>query len=286
MPAGGDEPLGLEPPQQAVQVAQVDLGVGSHHGGNGVEQVVAVAGTFPQEQEQRRLDEALHPGPHRPVAGPDQPPAPGTRPHHDATISLLHVEVKSPVGRTLPVCTAVTRPSTLGPMGWLHGAKGPQRTFWLLCLATLGNFVAQGLLYPGLPLYLTDELGTSKAVAGLVVSSMSLAAIGFRPWAGGFIDRRGRRPLLLAGPLVTALSGVGLLLLAIGAGRAGHAGGAGLRQRHDLLGGGGHGRRPGPRGQAGPLPGPLRHVLLHRLRRRTLAGRAADRVLAASPPCG
>jgi MFS family permease len=84
-------------------------------------------------------------------------------------------------------------------------------TFWLLCTATLGTFLAQGLLYPALPLYLTGELGTSKAVAGLVVSSMSVAALAVRPWAGGFIDRRGRRPLLIIGPLITASTGLGLL---------------------------------------------------------------------------
>src|SRR5688500_8446258 len=84
-------------------------------------------------------------------------------------------------------------------------------TFWLLCTATLGTFLAQGLLYPALPLYLPVELGTSKAVAGLVVSCVSVAALAVRPWDGGFIDRRGRRPLLIIGPLITASTGLGLL---------------------------------------------------------------------------
>ncbi len=86
-------------------------------------------------------------------------------------------------------------------------------TFALVCLSTLGNFVAQGLLYPALPLYLTRELGTSKAVAGLVVSVLALTSIAVRPWAGAFIDRVGRRPLLIAGPMLGALSAVGLLTL-------------------------------------------------------------------------
>jgi MFS family permease len=93
-------------------------------------------------------------------------------------------------------------------------AAGERRgtvTFWVLCGATLGTFVAQGLLYPALPLYLIEDLGTSKAVAGLVVSSTSVAAVAVRPWAGGFIDRRGRKPLLVAGPLITAATGLGLL---------------------------------------------------------------------------
>ncbi len=86
-------------------------------------------------------------------------------------------------------------------------------TFALVCLSTLGNFVAQGLLYPSLPLYLTRELGTSKAVAGLVVSLLALTSIAVRPWAGGFIDRIGRRPLLIAGPILGAVSALGLLTL-------------------------------------------------------------------------
>ncbi len=73
--------------------------------------------------------------------------------------------------------------------------------------------MAQGLLYPALPLYLTRELGTSKAVAGLVVSLIALTSIAIRPWAGGFIDRVGRRPLLIAGPILAALSAVGLLTM-------------------------------------------------------------------------
>lgn len=87
----------------------------------------------------------------------------------------------------------------------------PRRIFWLLCFSTLGIYVAQGLLYPGLPLYLTRELGTSKAIAGLIMTSTSLSAIAARPWAGAFIDRRGRRPLILAGPAVIILTTLALL---------------------------------------------------------------------------
>ena len=78
--------------------------------------------------------------------------------------------------------------------------------------ATIGTFIAQGLLYPALPLYLTGPLGTSKATAGLVVSSMSLAAIVVRPFAGAFVDRYGRRPLLIVGPAVTLASAFGLMV--------------------------------------------------------------------------
>jgi MFS family permease len=91
--------------------------------------------------------------------------------------------------------------------------RSPVSTFWLLCVASSATFIAQGLLYPALPLYLTEELGTSNAVAGLVVSSVAVAAVASRPWAGATVDRRGRRPLLLVGPLIIAVTMVGLLVV-------------------------------------------------------------------------
>ncbi|MPY96184.1 MAG: MFS transporter, partial [Acidimicrobiia bacterium] len=116
-----------------------------------------------------------------------------------------------------PTTQTWRRPGKGAQVGGTTGAErgwprvSPTATFWLLCLSAIGTFVAQGLLYPALPLYLTEELGTSKAVAGLVVSSLAVAAVASRPWAGSFIDRRGRRPLLLAGPLVVAVTSAGLL---------------------------------------------------------------------------
>ncbi len=97
---------------------------------------------------------------------------------------------------------------SVGDAGW---RRSPTTTFWLLCVASSATFIAQGLLYPALPLYLTEELGTSNALAGLVVSSVAIAAVASRPWAGVTVDRRGRRPLLLVGPLIIALTMVGLL---------------------------------------------------------------------------
>jgi MFS family permease len=98
-------------------------------------------------------------------------------------------------------------------MGQGTQARGALGTgaFWLLCVAVLGTYTAQGVLYPGLPLYLTGELGASKAVTGLVTSSMSVAALTARVWAGPFVDRYGRKPLLFLGTSVLALTGVALL---------------------------------------------------------------------------
>ena len=81
----------------------------------------------------------------------------------------------------------------------LPGGRSWKTIFVLVSGATIGTFIAQGLLSPALPLYLTGPLGTTKATAGLVVSSMSLAAVLVRPFAGAFVDRYGRRPVLLSG---------------------------------------------------------------------------------------
>jgi MFS family permease len=40
---------------------------------------------------------------------------------------------------------------------------------------------------------------------------LALTSIAIRPWAGGFIDRVGRRPLLIAGPILATVSALGLL---------------------------------------------------------------------------
>lgn len=93
------------------------------------------------------------------------------------------------------------------------GEATASRTMTLLCVAAMGTFLSQGLLYPALPLFLRDELGTSLGTAGLVMSSMSVAALACRPWAGRFLDTRGRKPFLIAGPLITLCTAAGLLVL-------------------------------------------------------------------------
>lgn len=89
--------------------------------------------------------------------------------------------------------------------------KRPLRIVTLLCVAAMGTFVSQGVLYPALPLYLHQNLGTSLGMAGLIMTSQSVSAVVARPWAGRWLDTRGRRQFLVAGPLITAVTGVGLL---------------------------------------------------------------------------
>jgi MFS family permease len=84
------------------------------------------------------------------------------------------------------------------------------RAFWLLCGATLFEFLALGIFLAGLPLFITGELHRSRAVVGLTVGAFSLSALALRPIVGRMADRRGRKPFLMAAPVIIAISAVGL----------------------------------------------------------------------------
>ncbi|MEF3303730.1 MFS transporter [Paenibacillus sp. GYB003] len=66
-------------------------------------------------------------------------------------------------------------------------------------------FASLYLLLPTLPLFI-KRLGGSEAEVGLAAGVFTLTAVVFRPVVGGLLDRYGRRPFLLAGLLVFAVS--------------------------------------------------------------------------------
>ena len=69
VPLRRDESFSLQSPQQPVEVAEVHLGAIADQGGDVLQQVVAVAWAFVQQQQQRRFDEPFDPSSHRPLAG-------------------------------------------------------------------------------------------------------------------------------------------------------------------------------------------------------------------------
>lgn len=85
--------------------------------------------------------------------------------------------------------------------------------FALLCAATLFQFVALGIYLSALPLFVTDELNGSRSAAGLAIGGFSLTAVLLRPSTGRGVDRRGRRPFLMAAPAILVVTSFGFVFV-------------------------------------------------------------------------
>lgn len=79
-------------------------------------------------------------------------------------------------------------------------------------LATLGAFASFGMVVLALPLYTKDELGRGSVGIGVAMGAASLTSIVASILSGRLADRRGRRPLLLAGAAVMAACYLALAL--------------------------------------------------------------------------
>jgi predicted MFS family arabinose efflux permease len=78
--------------------------------------------------------------------------------------------------------------------------------FLMLAVADLAYFTAAGVAIYTLPVYVTGPLGSDEAGAGLAFGAFAVTALVLRPFAGRASDTRGRRPLLLGGALLAAVS--------------------------------------------------------------------------------
>jgi predicted MFS family arabinose efflux permease len=81
--------------------------------------------------------------------------------------------------------------------------------FIRLAVADLAYFTATGVAIYTLPLWVTGPVGSDKAGAGLAFGAFAVSALILRPVAGRLADTRGRRPLLVAGALLSALGMLG-----------------------------------------------------------------------------
>ena len=77
--------------------------------------------------------------------------------------------------------------------------------FLLLCVAALLEFLSVGIAIPTLPRFISEDLGLGDLAVGLAVGIFAMGALGIRPLAGRWGDAHGRRPLVVAGLVTTAI---------------------------------------------------------------------------------
>jgi MFS family permease len=102
--------------------------------------------------------------------------------------------VDAPVSTAGPAPTQATGLAFFRPFLPLFGTI-------FFCLLSVGASLAT------LPFWVTDRLGGGNLAVGFVVATIAVAAIVARPIAGRLADRRGYKPVLLAGALACAAAG-------------------------------------------------------------------------------
>ena len=87
------------------------------------------------------------------------------------------------------------------------------RGFVCVGITAFLEFLCVGMVIPALPRFVVDDLGRGTFAVGVAVGIFAVGAVGSRPPAGRWGDQRGRRPLVTAGLVVTAVAtaGVGLI---------------------------------------------------------------------------
>ena len=92
-----------------------------------------------------------------------------------------------------------------------------RRLFAAVFGATLLVFLSIGAVVPALPRYVTGPLGAGDVAVGVVMGSFAFTSVFLRPVGGRLSDRRGRRPVFVAGAALMAVAGC-IYLLPLGLG--------------------------------------------------------------------
>ncbi len=87
-----------------------------------------------------------------------------------------------------------------------EGAAAPRATFSALFAVTLLVLLSIGATIPVLPQYVKGPIGSTDLAVGIVVGAYALTGIAFRPLAGSIADARGRKPVVIAGAVVTVVA--------------------------------------------------------------------------------
>ena len=85
--------------------------------------------------------------------------------------------------------------------------------FVALTVSDLAYFTAGGALLGVTPFLVTGPLGSGPTAVGVAVGAFSASTLLLRPLAGRWVDRHGRRPLLVGGAALFALLVAGHLLV-------------------------------------------------------------------------
>ena len=91
----------------------------------------------------------------------------------------------------------------------------PGLAFAGIFLVTFLGLLAVGAVLPVLPRYVHGPLDAGNVAVGVVIGSYAITGLLLRPVAGRFADHRGRKPVVVAGCSLAALSGF-LYLLPLG----------------------------------------------------------------------
>ena len=82
----------------------------------------------------------------------------------------------------------------------------PRATFAALFAVTLLVLLSIGATLPVLPQYVKGPIGSTDLAVGIVVGAYALTGLACRPIAGSIADDRGRRPVVVAGAVVTVVA--------------------------------------------------------------------------------
>jgi MFS family permease len=84
------------------------------------------------------------------------------------------------------------------------------RNFSALAAATFLAVMPAGMLLPTVPIFAQSQLSAGHVAVGIAVGATSLTSFLALPFVGRLADHRGRRPFLLAGPLLVAAAATSL----------------------------------------------------------------------------
>lgn len=104
---------------------------------------------------------------------------------------------------------SATAPATPGP------AHRPGLNFAGVFAVTFCGLVGVGSVLPILPRYIHGPIGAGDVAVGVVIGAYAVTGLLLRPVAGRFADTRGRKPTVLVGAMLVALSSL-LYLPALG----------------------------------------------------------------------